>query len=130
LEEPSETLESYFHQKTLISSTVQGSNGHVAWQSQFTASSYLQLGVVSWRFYRKENLSPSGGAPELFGMEHFEAALDADSSHPVLLTEVSSGFLSSKRCLLHVKSFFSFHLQIYALELHCLVVLWLKTKAS
>jgi len=63
-------------------------------------------------------------------MKHFEAALDANFSHPVLLTEVSSEFLSSKRCLQHMKSFFSFNLQIYALELHHLIVIWLKTKAS
>jgi len=52
-------------------------------------------------------------------MKRFKAVLDAIFSHPVLLTEVSSLFLSSKRCLQHMKSFFSFHLQIYALELHC-----------
>jgi len=86
--------------------------------------------VVSWQLYSKENLSPPGGDPALFRMKRFEAALDANVSHPVLLTKVSSRFLSSKRCLQHMKSFFSFHLQICALELHCLVVLWLKTKAS
>jgi len=98
-------------------------------QPQFAAS-YFQLGVVSSQLYGKENLSPSGGDPALFRMKRFEAALDADFSHAVLLTKVSSGFLSSKRCLRHIKSFFFFHLQIYALELHCLVVLWLKTKTS
>ena len=111
-------------------STVQGSSRHVAWQSQFATCSYFQFGVVSWQLYGKENLSPSGGNPAMFGMKRFEAALDADFSHPVLLTEVSSGFLSSKRCLQHVKPFFSFHPQIYALEVHCLIFLWLKTKAS
>jgi len=86
--------------------------------------------VVSWQHYGKENLSPSGRSAALFGTKHFEAALDADFSHSLLLTEVSSGFLFSKMCPQHVKSFFSFHLQFYALELHCLTVLWLKTKAS
>jgi len=47
MEEPSEILESYFHQKTYHFSTVHGSNGHVAWQLQFAAFSYFQLGVVS-----------------------------------------------------------------------------------
>jgi len=75
--------------------------------------------VVSWQLYSKENLSPSGGDPVLFRMKPFEAALDANFSHPVLLTEVSSRFLSSERCLQHMNSFFSFHLQVYALELHC-----------
>jgi len=113
-----------------LSSTIQGSGRHVAWQSQFATSSYFQLGVVSWLLYGKENLSPSGGSPALFGTKCFEAALDEDFSHPVLLTEVSSGFLSSKSCLQHVKSFFSFRLQFYALELHYLIVFWLKTKPS
>jgi len=60
--------------------------------------------VVSWQLYDNENLSPSGGDPALFRMKGCEAALDADFSHPVLLTEVSSQFLSSERCLQH-KSF-------------------------
>jgi len=47
MEEPSKTLESYFHQKTYCFSTVQESNGHVAWQLQLAAFSYFQLGVVS-----------------------------------------------------------------------------------
>ena len=50
---------------------------------------YFQLGVVSWQLYGKENLSSSGGYPALFRMKHFGAALDADFSHTVLLTEVS-----------------------------------------
>ena len=37
-----------------------------------------------------------GDGHALFGMKRFEAALDADFSHPVLLTEVSSRFLSWK----------------------------------
>ena len=74
--------------------------------------------MVSWQLYGNENLSPSGGSSAFFRTKRFEAAVDADFSYLVLLTEVSSGFLSSKRCLQHVKSLFSFHLQFYALELH------------
>ena len=69
--EPSETLESYFHQKKILSFTVQGSIAHVAWQSQFAASSYFMVGVISWQLYSKENQSPSGGDPALFRMKTF-----------------------------------------------------------
>jgi len=46
--------------------------------------------MISCQLHSKENLSLSGGDSALVRMKHFEAVLDANVSHPVLLTEVSS----------------------------------------